>query len=278
MLDKTNSANLETVTFTSKVEVLAADLFAALNRCALSASNEETRYYLCGAYVHVLEGKLRIVSTDGHRLCAHAMEAEGASPNFLPIIWPLASMKETLATMRKAKLHKRSNWLVRLEVSMNAARVTFGGCDTIIDFKPIDGTFPDYLRVIPRGNFGSVSIDRETFIKAVSAVHAFGSANDESKMNGPATKLTFTEGRMVASYVCDAGSARFEVKTDDFKYESKHGPDFVIGFDGRYLLDFAKGMDSDRIEIHFADAGSPVILSAPYHSHETYVLMPMRVR
>jgi DNA polymerase-3 subunit beta len=265
MLDKTQAA------FTAQADFPSADLFAAFNRLLHACGQEKARYYLKGAFLHrTTEGKTALVATDGHRLCRHMITAE-LPADFPAIIIPSQTIKDVLAAMRKTKAHRRP-WLVRLEASRTAGRFTVaaatGDENVSIDFVPVDGTFPDYVRVIPRGPVFNVPISREDLEKAVSAVHGFGSALDTQ-----AVRLRFTEGKLTLQASHPMGMATAAIESKDIKPEAE----FDIGFNSRYLLDFTKTLDATTVVFHLTDAGSPTILGALHRDHETYILMPMRV-
>ena len=132
--------------------------------------------------------------------------------------------------------------------------------------KLIDGTFPDYQRVIPSGNDRDMTMDRKSFTDAVDRVSTVSSER------GRAVKLALSDGQLTLTVNNpDSGSATEELPAE---YESEA---MEIGFNARYLLDVAGQLSSNDIKFKFADAGSPTLIEDPDDADALYVLMPMRV-
>jgi DNA polymerase-3 subunit beta len=153
---------------------------------------------------------------------------------------------------------------VSIELSANKMRFSFG--DALLTTKLIDGTFPDYARVIPTGNDKQLTVDRDVFEKAVDRVSTISSER------GRAVKLALTEGKLTLSVTNpDQGSAIEEIEAD---YD---GPPLDIGFNARYLLDISQQLDSDTTLFKLADPGAPTLIQDRNGANALYVLMPMRV-
>ena len=153
---------------------------------------------------------------------------------------------------------------VGIELSSSKIRLTFGG--VVLTSKLIDGTFPDYQRVIPTGNDKRLTVDRDNFAKAVDRVSTISSER------GRAVKLALNDGRLVLSVTNpDSGSATEELEVD---YEAGA---LDIGFNARYLLDITGQLDGDTALFKLADPGSPTLIQDREASPALYVLMPMRV-
>jgi DNA polymerase-3 subunit beta len=153
---------------------------------------------------------------------------------------------------------------VRVELSSAKVRLTFAG--VTLTSKLIDGTFPDYQRVIPTGNDKRLVVDRESFSKAVDRVSTISSER------GRAVKLAITDGRLTLSVNNpDSGSAQEEVEVD---YESSA---LDIGFNARYLLDITSQLEGENATFMLADPGSPTLIQDREGASALYVLMPMRV-
>ena len=151
-----------------------------------------------------------------------------------------------------------------VEVSVNKMRFAFG--EALLTTKLIDGTFPDYARVIPAGNDKRLTVERETFAKAVDRVSTISSER------GRAVKLSVSTGKVVLSVTNpDQGSAMEELEAD---YDSAP---LDIGFSSRYLLDILNQLDSDTTLFLLADPGSPTLILDRDGASALYVLMPMRV-
>ena len=241
----------------------APDLKRLIDKTQFAISTEETRYYLNGIYLHTLEAegglKLRAVATDGHRLARVEMDAPEGSAGMPGIIVPRKAVAEI------QKLVDDGGQSVAIEISPAKIRLKFENGVTLIS-KLIDGTFPDYQRVIPTGNDKRLTVERDAFAKAVDRVSTISSER------GRAVKLAMTEGRLALSVNNpDSGSATEELDVD---YEAA-GLD--IGFNARYLLDITGQLEGDTALFKLADPGSPTVIQDRDGAPALYVLMPMRV-
>ncbi len=249
----------------------AADLERLIDKTQFAISNEETRYYLNGIFLHTIEAGahmvLRAVATDGHRLARVEMPAPAGSIGMPGVIIRRKAVAEV------QKLVEDLGGEVRLEISPTKARFTFGdttggqtGGQVVLTTKLIDGTFPDYVRVIPTGNDKSLVVDRDSFAQAVDRVSTISSER------GRAVKLAVADGKLTLSVTNpDSGSAVEELDAD---YESTP---LDIGFNARYLLDIMGQLDGDTALFKFADPGSPTLVQDKEGAAALYVLMPMRV-
>ena len=153
---------------------------------------------------------------------------------------------------------------VKVEISTAKARFQFG--EVVLTTKLIDGTFPDYARVIPTGNDKRLVVDKEPFERAVDRVSTLSSER------GRAIKLAIADGKMTLSVNNpDSGSASEEIEVD---YDS---PPIDIGFNARYLLDIVAQLAGDTALIRLADPGSPTLIQDRDGASALYVLMPLRV-
>ncbi len=246
---------------------LAANVFKSLiDRTQFAISTEETRYYLNGIYFHTMdvngEQKLRAVATDGHRLARMDVPAPDGAQNMPGIIIPRKTVSEI------QKLLEGLDSEIELAVSTSKIRLSFGG--VILTSKLIDGTFPDYQRVIPQGNDKFLKVDRTLFASAVDRVSTISSER------GRAVKLALDAGRLTLSVVNpDSGSATEEIEVE---YDAES---IDVGFNARYLLDITSQLMSDDAVFAFADSGAPTLVHDDLKNGTTpqalYVLMPMRV-
>ncbi|CCJ07424.1 DNA polymerase III, beta subunit [Methylocystis sp. SC2] len=248
--------------FSHKFALAPADLKRLIEKTQFAISSEETRYYLNGIYLHTLdvEGRpmLRAVATDGHRLARLELPAPQGSAGMPGVILPRKAVTEVQRLIEDAQGE------VSVELSINKMRFTFG--DALLTTKLIDGTFPDYGRVIPAGNDKRLTVERDVFAKAVDRVSTISSER------GRAVKLSLSEGKLVLSVTNpDQGSAVEELEAD---YD---GPPLDIGFNARYLLDITQQLDSDTALFKLADPGSPTLVQDRDGATALYVLMPMRV-
>jgi DNA polymerase-3 subunit beta len=243
-------------------EMPAEELKTLIERTRFAISTEETRYYLNGIYLHAMgEGAsavLRAVATDGHRLARFETVLPTGAGEMPGVIVPRKTVGEL------AKLLDGGDENVR--VSLSDSRIEFRFSDVTLSSKLIDGTFPDYERVIPTQNDKSMTVDKGIFAQAVDRVSTIASA--ESR----AVKLAVSAGRLnLSANAPDRGQANEEIEVE---YGST---DLEIGFNARYLLDIATQLAGDSAEFVFADAGSPTLVKDRDSASVLYVLMPMRV-
>ncbi|MHA1188896.1 MAG: DNA polymerase III subunit beta [Alphaproteobacteria bacterium] len=242
--------------------IAASALKRLIDRTQFAISTEETRYYLNGIYVHLIgegdDARLCAVATDGHRLAKAEMPAPDGSAGLPGIILPRKTVAEA------HKLLDGTDGDVAVSVSDAKIRLTVG--DVVLTSKLIDGTFPDYERVIPSGNDKILKLEKADFERAVDRVSTVSSDR------GRAVKLSLSKDTMVLSVNNpDSGSA-----TDELAVEYSGEP-LEIGFNARYLLDIAQQITSDEAVLKFADPGSPTLMEDASDTDTLYVLMPMRV-
>ncbi len=242
----------------------ALDLRGLIDRTKFAISTEETRYYLNGIYLHAAESDggpvLRAVATDGHRL-ARVEEAlpEGAS-GMPGIIVP----RKTVGELRKLLDEVSGD----VEIALSETRIQFTIGTLRLTSKLIDGTFPDYDRVIPRNNDKILRVSQKDFSAAVARVSAISSERHRP------VKLSLARDLLVISAASpEQGTATEELDSDTIKYDS--GP-LEIGFQARYLNDVTEQMEGD-VEFIFADGAAPTLVRDPDDLRAVYVLMPMRV-
>ncbi len=272
MLPESDFPDLTAGTFSHTFTLTAADLKRLVDRTWFAISTEETRYYLNGIYFHAVENggalKFRAVATDGHRLARAEIEAPHGSEDMPGVIVPRKTVGEI------QKLVEDPEAKVTVELSDSKIRLTFLGKDgenptvgIVLTSKLIDGTFPDYGRVIPQGNDKLMRVDRGEFATAVDRVSTISSER------GRAVKLTMSEGKLVLSVTNpDSGSATEELPVE---YDQET---LDIGFNSRYLLDIAGQLETESALFRFSDPGSPTLISDDAEpSTALYVLMPMRV-
>ncbi len=261
-LPQSDFPELSAGSFSHIFRIDSAALKALIDKTQFAISTEETRYYLNGIYFHAIEAggklKLRSVATDGHRLARAEMDAPAGSEGMPGIIIPRKTVSEL------QKLVDVPDVAVATELSDTKIRFTIGS--VVLTSKLIDGTFPDYQRVIPTGNDKTLVIDRSTFASAVDRVSTISSER------GRAVKLSISDGQLtLAVNNPDSGSATEELAAD---YSSDP---IEIGFNARYLLDVAAQLTGGDARFMLADAGSPTLIQDTADENTLYVLMPMRV-
>ena len=245
-----------------RFELPSRDLARLIDKTRFAVSTDETRYYLNGIYLHAMEAdggwSLRSVATDGHRLARMDVGLPEGGMGMPGIILPRKTVQEL------AKLLADNSDTVAVELSANKIRFTVG--NVVLTSKLIDGTFPDYQRVVPQGNDKIMRVDNGVFISAVDRVSTLSSEK------GRAVKLNISEGRLVLSVNNpESGSATEELAVD------YHGEPLEIGFNARYLLDISAQFEGDRAMFKLSDPSAPTVLQDEKDSSALYVLMPMRV-
>ncbi|MGQ4273442.1 DNA polymerase III subunit beta [Terrihabitans sp. B22-R8] len=250
-------------------ELAPATIGDLIARTGFAISSEETRYYLNGIYMHPLEGKLVAVATDGHRLARVQADLPSGAAAMPGVIVPRKTVTEI------ARLLTGQKQPVRIEVSVTKMRVTFPGepstpggegLPIVLTSKLIDGTFPDYQRVIPQGNSKSFKVETAALSAAVDRVATI------SNERGRAVKFAFAgDGVTLTVTNPDAGRA------EDYAEGAMDGDDVEIGFNGRYFTDVIGAHGGDTTIIKLADAGSPTLFAAEGDDDALFVLMPMRV-
>lgn len=238
------------------------DLRRLLLKTRFAMSQEETRYYLNGVYFHaVTDGDapiLRAASTDGHRLARLDAPLPDGAASMPGVIVPRKAIAELARLLDDAS--------DTVEISVSSAKIRFGFGAGRLTSKLIDGSFPDYERVIPKGNANTLRVDAKEFSNAVDRVATVSADRTRSvKLALSADNLRLTVNNP------EAGSALEEISVD-------YGGDVIeIGFNARYLLDVAAQIDGDTATFKLADPASPTVITDEEDERALYVLMPLRV-
>jgi DNA polymerase-3 subunit beta len=225
-------------------ELPAKVLAEMIDRTRFAISTEETRYYLNGIFLHVSEDDtpvLKAAATDGHRLARFTLARPEGAQGMPDVIVPRKAVNELHKLLEEA-----SEGMVQIDLSASKIRFTLGGeGGVVLTSKLIDGTFPDYSRVIPTGNDKLLKLDPKSFYEGVDRVATIATEKTRAvKMGVDKDKVTL----------------------------SVTSPD-----NGNYLKDILHQIDGDTVELHLADAGAPTLIRQNEKSPALYVLMPMRV-
>jgi DNA polymerase-3 subunit beta len=240
----------------------AADLRALIDRTKFAMSTEETRYYLNGIYIHATDADgvplLRAVATDGHRLARFQMPLPEGAQSMPGVIMPRKMVLELRKLLDEAA--------DTIRVSLSENKITFAFDHIILTSKLIDGTFPDYQRVIPSGNDKIIEVDPKVFSGAIDRVSTISDGKSR------AVKITLNGHTMTLSANSpDAGSAK-----EDIEVRSEAEP-LEIGFNARYLLDITSQVDGEGCRMSMSDPSAPTIIQDTSDPSALYVLMPLRV-
>ena len=247
---------------------LPAKLLAELiDRTRFAISTEETRYYLNGIFLHVSDDGsdgplLRAAATDGHRLARFTLPRPEGAEGMPDVIIP----RKAVGELRKL-LEEALDGNVEIDLSPSKIRFTLGGeGGVVLTSKLIDGTFPDYSRVIPTANDKLLKLDPRSFYEGVDRVATI--ATEKTR----AVKMGLEPDKVTLSVTSpDNGTAAEEVPAS---YASSQ---FEIGFNANYLKDILGQIDGDTVEMHLADPGAPTLIRQDEKAPALYVLMPMRV-
>ena len=245
----------------TRFSIPAADLRALIDRTKFAMSTEETRYYLNGIYLHAAENSgvkvLRAVATDGHRLARFEMplpDGAGAMPG---VIIP----RKTIGELRKLIDEAADT----IEISLSESKIRYAFDHVVLTSKLIDGTFPDYMRVIPQGNNKIVEVDPKIFTGAIDRVSTISDGKSR------AVKITLNGKQMTISASSpESGSATEELEVNG-------DSEIEIGFNAKYLLDITSQIEGEGCRLSLADPASPTIIQDNSDPSALYVLMPLRV-
>ena len=261
-LPKEDFPDLATPDYHAEFAISAGGLRRLFDKSQFAISTEETRYYLNGVYLHVTDGdggkSLRAVATDGHRLARVDAELPLGAEDMPGVIVP----RKTVAELRKLLSDEEAV----IKVSVSEAKIRFAADDMTLTSKVIDGTFPDYTRVIPTSNARRLELDASEFAKAVDRVATVSSERSR------AVKMQLDEDRLTLSVSApDAGTAEEELAV-------AYGDDRLeIGFNAKYLLEIAQQVDRENAVFLFNTAGDPALVREGGDESAVYVVMPMRV-
>ena len=246
----------------TKFELPAETLKQVIDKTRFAISTEETRYYLNGIFFHVADDGstpvLKAAATDGHRLARVTMPRPDGAEGMPDVIVP----RKCVAELRKLLDEVDGS----VGVSLSSTKIRFDLGQAILTSKLIDGTFPDYSRVIPTGNDKILKIDPKSFMQGVDRVSTI--ATEKTR----AVKMALDRDKITLSVTSpENGTAAEEVPGDYVALP------FEIGFNSRYLMDILGQIDSDTVEVHLADAAAPTLIRENDKAQALYVLMPMRV-
>ena len=248
--------------FETKFEIEPTELGRLIDKTRFAISTEETRYYLNGIFFHtVAEGsaaKLRAVATDGHRLALADVTAPKGSTGMPGVIVPRKTINELKRLLDDAA--------DMVEIAVSSQKIRFALGDAVLTSKLIDGSFPEYARVIPKANAKKLKIDNKSFSEAVDRVATVSAERSRSvRLALDKDKVTLTVNNP------DAG-----VATEDLAADYRDDA-MEIGFNARYLLDVAQQIEGEEALFELADSGSPTLVRDEADDQALYVLMPLRV-
>ena len=261
-LPKEDFPKIEEINVENDFDIKAEILKKIIDKTRFAISTEETRYYLNGVYIHFVEinnqKKLRAVSTDGHRLAKFETNFPEGVDNIPGVIIP----KKTIVELRKLL----DEFEDEVKISLNQNKIVFYFKDITLSSKLIDGSFPDYEKVIPKDNDKSFLVENKTIYEAVDRVSTVSSEKSKS------VKLLISNNLVSLS----SNSAETGSGAEDITVEYS-GEKIEIGYNAKYLLEIIKQIEGNKIAFKLQDSSSPSIIHDPEDEDALYILMPMRV-
>ena len=246
-----------------RFKLAAKDLRGLIDRTRFAISTEETRYYLNGIYLHATGAEppmLRAVATDGHRLARVEIDVPEGAAGMPGVIIP----RKTIAELRKL-IDEESG---EIDIGLSDTRIQFRAGNVTLTSKLIDGTFPEYERVIPKDNDKVLRVGVQDFSNAVARVAAISSERSRP------IKMSLSQDLLTLSAASpEQGTASEELDADRVKYAATP---LEIGFQARYLSDITDQIEGE-VEFHFSDGSAPTVVRDASDASALYVLMPMRV-
>ena len=243
----------------SEFSIKSKQLLKLLNKCKFSVSNDETRHYLSGIYLHQNEVEdknyLTAVATDSHRMSISKLRLE-KKINFEPIILPKKTIFQLCSLL--------DNYDGDVRISNIKSKIKFELDKSILISKLIDGKFPNYIQVIPKNNQKKLEVDLKVFSDSVDRVASVSlDKKDGVKFHLKKDILNLS----VNNTNSGDGSETLNVNFDN---------ELEISFNSRYLIDVASQIDGDKIEILLNDSNSPALIKDPGDFDSIYVVMPMK--
>ena len=239
--------------------IKSKQLLKLLNKCKFSISNDETRHYLSGIYLHQTEvddkNYLTAVATDSHRMSISKIRLD-KKIDFEPIILPKKTIFQLCSLL--------DNYDGDVKISNMKSKIKFELSNSILISKLIDGKFPNYIQVIPKNNQKKLEIDLKLFLNSVDRVASVSlDKKDGVKFNLSKNILNLSVNNT------NSGDGK-ETIAINFDHELE------ISFNSRYLIDVASQLDGDKIEIFLNDSGSPALIKDPGDFDSIFVVMPMK--
>ena len=233
-----------------------------IDKTRFAISNEETRYYLNGVYMHIVEEagqkSLRAVATDGHRLAKIDVSLSNEKNNVPGVIIP----KKTINEIRKLI----EDYDGDIRICLNETKIIFYFDNIILSSKLIDGTFPDYEKVIPKNNDKELLVDTKLIYEAVDRVSTVSSEKSRS------VKFSILDNIIsLSSNSAETGSGAEDIEVN------YSGEKMEIGYNAKYLLEIINQIESNKVKFKLFDASSPLIIEDPKEDNALYILMPMRI-
>ncbi len=244
-----------------EIEVDNSKFLKLLNKTKIAISNDDTRHYLNGIYLHLTEGHgrnfLTGVATDSHRLSSSSLEIEKPN-NFSSLILPRKTVYQLCALLAEI------NDKLKIQMSENKIKFTLGNIKLIS--KVIDGKFPDYKKVVPINNDKTLTVLTKDFINSIERVTSVSLDRKEG------VKLVINKDKVQLSVNSANSGDGNEVINAKFSAENIN-----ISFNSKYLIDIASEIEDKNLKINLKDSVSPVLIEDQTDKNSYYVIMPMKI-
>ena len=232
-----------------------------LNKTRISISNDDTRHYLNGIFLHLTEAHGRSfltgVATDSHRLSSSSLEIDNAT-NFTSLILPRKTV------FQLCSLLSESSDQLTMQTSDNKIKFNLGNMKLIS--KVLDGKFPDYKKVVPTTNEKTLVVSSKEFINSIERVASVSLDRKEG------VKLLINKDNVQLSVnSANSGEGNEKMKAQ-FNAENLN-----ISFNSKYLIDIASEVEDKNIKINLKDSVSPVLIEDISDKNSYYVIMPMKI-
>ena len=239
--------------------IKSKQLLKLLNKCKFSVSNDETRHYLSGIYLHQTEvddkNYLTAAATDSHRMSISKIRLE-QKIDFQPLILPKKTIFQLCSLL--------DTYDGEVKISNIKSKIKFELKNSILISKLIDGKFPNYIQVIPKNNQKKLEINLKLFLDSVDRVASVSlDKKDGVKFNLTKDTLNLSVNNTNSGDGKETLSAKFD-------------HDLEISFNSRYLIDIASQLDGENIELYFNDTASPALVKDPGDIDSIFVVMPMK--
>ena len=244
-----------------KIELDKNNFLSLLNKTKISISNDDTRHYLNGIYLHATESNKNMfltgVATDSHRLSSSSILVNDIK-NFASIIVPRKTVFQLCSLL--------DNIEEKLTIQANANKIKFTLGKISLISKVIDGKFPDYQKVVPKENTKTLTVSSADFISSVERVASVSIDRKEG------VKLELSRDKLKLSVNSTNSGDGNEVVAAKY-----NGEDIVIGFNSKYLIDIATEIEDKNLTFSLKDSTSPVLVFDNSDKNSFYVIMPMKI-
>jgi DNA polymerase-3 subunit beta len=263
-LDATGYPNFEDQQMQVEFSLKSDDLAMILDKARFSISDDLSRYYLTGLFLHTLQEmdglKLTAVSTDGHRLTVIKLNHYTGD---IPLDGVIIPKKALFEVRRMISLSQQQE----VKISVSRVKIKFEWETSTIISKLIDGEFPDYSRVLPKENNQLLRVNRKDLVSIIDRVSTV--TNDSHR----GIKLLLSTNNLVLEANSNENGSATEEMVVDFNYINC----IEIGFNSKFLLDIFNQMESETVQIYLRDNISAILLKGDADENRTFVLMPIRI-